>query len=429
MAAVVELSPWVDIMCERFHHGRYPEVYSTASAIFIVVCGAHMLLYWRTEIQMMSVVGSCFVVNGWSAMVSHATGNATASIIDRWSLVVTAWLVAGFAIDEYTQALAAAYFRDRSQGLRSRPRLLVRGIGWALTVSLSWFFLALDAQQHDQGLITLAFALPLLASLVLALCIMGSSATAHSAAVVGPAAAAQWVWARRRLGAGLLAAAVGIATNFVTEEYCDSSTGLFAIVPGHAIWHVCMSWGLFNMLIYAALLRLDDSVYPLLRLLPSPVPSSALRNEHAFSDCCRCLQRAYFTVLPGFEFVAELGSGVHATTATSPCSEKLIQLHSMDALETPPDQLACALAWLEGAPASGLAEGAQLSAVIRKKLACAEARLAFGLPRAPASESCSVIVSSTPGTSTASEREQWARGARQPHTPTATREGTLSQSV
>lgn len=90
----------VDLMCEARYGGLFrgiqplgdyrPEYGSTVTSLFMLYVGVHILLFWRTDVQMLMLVGSTFFVNGWSAFVSHGTGNELASIVDRWSFVFTA---------------------------------------------------------------------------------------------------------------------------------------------------------------------------------------------------------------------------------------------------------------------------------------------------------------------------------------------------
>ena len=63
------------------------------------------------------------------------------------------------------------------------------------------------------------------------------------------------------------------------------------------LWHILMSWGLMNCLIYAAMLRLDNmhsrfKEHPVLE--QQPPPASCLPQRWV---------RRYFWLLPAFSFV------------------------------------------------------------------------------------------------------------------------------
>ena len=386
------MEPYNDMMCEGKRSGGYPEVGSTVTSLIIMWCGIHMLLFWRTDAQLLLVIGASFVANGWSAMIAHASGDATASIIDRWSLVLTAWLVVAYILDEFTEALVTSHggscssaFRaglaskatkaaaresepeprdpelgtaadgpkwthSSSSSLRSRspsrmsqeervcvlqlhswPRLLSRGFGYIACVSAAWVFLAFDAQNHDQSLIELAFGLPLGIAVVLGISVYclddavmkdeleaarkavarGRTAGERRAAERNLAdladGAAEWRWAYSRLMLGLVAAALGILCNFLTERYCEASR-FFAYFPGHALWHVLSSWGLLNCLVLAAMLRLDNMADKDFRRLPH-APERAVAGDGAgaaaagWARAWHALATVYFALLPGFEFV------------------------------------------------------------------------------------------------------------------------------
>jgi len=341
---------YTDMMCEGKTSGGYPEVGSTITSLVIIWCGVHMLLFWRTESQLLLLIGASFFVNGWSALLSHATGDATSAIIDRWSLVLTVWLVMAFVIDEFTQAIASQCCRSpalpaiapapapaespgpspppsphalsapaptqqypggpdqrlfprrdnrrRADGLNSLPRLALRGAGYCLCLSAAWLFLAIDAQQHQQWIVEVAFAIPLVMTLLLgALLLFWVYRKAHSAEQIGQEAHMQWQWAYTRLVLGVIAAGLGVLSNFATENFCEASD-LFTYFPGHALWHVLCAWGLLNCLLVAALLRLDDSPYPVLSRLD--------QNEYP-TPWQKRLAVWYFWVLPGFEFVPQQG--------------------------------------------------------------------------------------------------------------------------
>ena len=64
-----------------------------------------------------------------------------------------------------------------------------------------------------------------------------------------------------RLWLGWVVAAVSAGSWIATESQCDrdTSTGrFFRLFPGHVIWHLGMTTGLVNCLVYAALLRADN---------------------------------------------------------------------------------------------------------------------------------------------------------------------------
>ena len=314
-----------DDMCEGRYGGwfagvypdretSFPEITSAVTALFIVWCGFHILTFFRSDSHILHLVGASFFVNGIASCIAHIDTSARlGAIIDRWTMVLMAWLTCGYMIDEFVDSLRRfASYRDRHRDQLTVRQLereanftrqWRRAVGWVTCLSFAWLFLAEDALCHHQTIVMLAIITPLLFALALGGGVMVMNrchreAESRESEVDDETKREReemwghFRWARKRMCIGLTAAVFGIACQLFTEGACDSSR--FAqLFPGHALWHMCFAWGVLNMLIFAALLRLDNHNSG---LLVYPQADVMCGNTSAFTTW-------YFYLFPGFEFV------------------------------------------------------------------------------------------------------------------------------
>ena len=146
----------------------------------------------------------------------------------------------------------------RVSRLSRRNRILVRNVlrggFWCGGMSIMWIILSLEVQQRRQGLFEAFFALPLLLSLAIGLCTMRAG---WSGGGIDSWDSAVERRARMRFFAGVGAALVGVLCWLVGETACDDVV-FFRWFPGHVVWHLCMSWGLMQALVYGTMLRANN---------------------------------------------------------------------------------------------------------------------------------------------------------------------------
>lgn len=215
--------------------GHYPEVISAITSLFILWCGIHMLLFFRSSSYALTIVAASFAVNGWSAFVSHILPYEdyfVVAIVDRLSIMWTAWFVLGFMLDQLCDFFQPFPLRSEFEALAKRVK---RTFSWTAVLSAAWVLISKDALCHNQDIVVYGTAAPLGGVVVVAAILIAVSRVHRSV-----------VWTVYRFWVGFLVASVGIASDALTEQYCDEST--FAqLFPGHAIWHVCFAWGTLNM--------------------------------------------------------------------------------------------------------------------------------------------------------------------------------------
>ena len=327
--------PAVDYHCEARYGGLFrglqpagqylPEIGSTASSLFIIFVGLHMLLAWRMDAQMVTFIAACFVVNGWAALLSHASGMAEAAIIDRWSLLATSWAACAFMLDEIAEAifvrpgvLSDAHGRAVEADTCCSPRVewpagrtLVRAAGWIICLSVTWLLIAQDAISHSQEKVVQWTAVPLAMSIVGGLVTMALRERIESSCSrADPCSSADWQWARRRFRLGMWVGLTGVLLESLGSAYCDQSD-FWRAFPSHALWHVGMSWGLMQCMIYGALLRLDKlNVRAHITghvFLPGGSVVVTSDEEGATYPCMRVAYAVYFAFFPAFDFVYDAG--------------------------------------------------------------------------------------------------------------------------
>ena len=281
----------------------YPEYGSAISAIFICWIGMHMLTFWTHDSALMHVVAATMFVNGWSSLGYHWSNGRVMGHIDKLSMLMAAWLVAGICFDEFTEVwLRGNLYPSKSVFSLRYQKLLrnvLRGGFWCLALTTMWLILAFEVQQRRPGLFEAAFALPLIFSLAVGVFTMQPKWRPSLSGAVE-------LRARRRFFVGSGVAAVGVTCWVISESLCDTVT-FFRWFPGHVIWHISMSWGLMHTLIWGSMLRANNfgatpepsvlSLSPTLSHAHAP-RSSVLPLHHSISrihaprispsPCCRC---------------------------------------------------------------------------------------------------------------------------------------------
>ena len=304
--------------------GKYFPAYGSAiSAWVIVLCGLHMLFFWVHDSTFLKLIAAMFFVNGWSSFGYHAFEDEMCGSIDKLSMLCAVWLVAGFCLDELFESwlstgdaiasigsnpvlrrlvlvmpafptgprsddgadrrpgwsVATPPARQVARGLRS----LLAGVGWALSTSVLWFAMAKEIAFPDQNVFILLFALPLIASLAVALLLQRR---ARMGLVTNSFLSAELeAYGRRRFILGVCLMIVGVICWVGTEQACDS-VAFFRWFPGHAVWHVTMAFGMLNALIFAALLRANNF---------GSTPVFRVDGPSRLANC-------YFSALPAFAF-------------------------------------------------------------------------------------------------------------------------------
>ena len=82
----------------------FPECFSSLTAIWISVCGIFMLRTWKTSSPFVQLISSLFFVNGFFSFLTHMTGFYRYLQPDGKSMVLLAWLVFAFIVQEIVQA-------------------------------------------------------------------------------------------------------------------------------------------------------------------------------------------------------------------------------------------------------------------------------------------------------------------------------------
>ena len=108
VAGLLCLSSEEDVLCEAKYGGLFrglqprgeyfPEIGSVFSALFIIWCGIHMLIFWTHESIFFRFLAALFVVNGWSSFGYHYGKDPICGFIDKLSMLFTVWVVAGFIL-------------------------------------------------------------------------------------------------------------------------------------------------------------------------------------------------------------------------------------------------------------------------------------------------------------------------------------------
>lgn len=298
-----------------------PEWGSMCSAVFIIYCGMHILLFWVHDSAMLRLIAAMFCVNGIASFFYHMTALRSWGESDGNSMVFLAWLVVAYVWDEFIETCSIqreglALWNQRSR--RELPahywRVFVRratsAVIWVSSLAFSWWLCQYDFRDA-QTVHAIAVAAPLVLILAFAITLTINreyqrqrrreqlNASAAAAGVAPPAVGhsgdrlASFVddrvmaGAHLRLWLGLLMAVSSAALWVVTEQLCDTVL-FFRLFPGHLIWHVGMTLGLTNCLVLAALLRADN-----------------FAQHPRFINAPGVLGSVYFAILPGLVFLVD----------------------------------------------------------------------------------------------------------------------------
>ena len=274
----------------------YPEYGSSFSALVICWVGLHMLLFWGHDSALLHAVAANIFVNGWASLGYHWTNGVTVGLIDKFSMLLTAWLVAGVCFDELTEVWFSRSAGTVAQAVRHR-RLLrngLRGSFWCFSMSIMWIVLGLEAERRRPGLFEATFAVPLIFSLVVGLVTMQPLGQLEG---VRPEDERR---ARGRFFVGVGVALTGVTCWLACEQLCDSAT-FFRWFPGHVVWHVTMSWGLMHTLIWGAVLRANNFRALVRFYEPPPISAPSLSGEFG-----QWLGARYFLLMPAFDFTPDV---------------------------------------------------------------------------------------------------------------------------
>ena len=280
-----------------------PEWGSMCSALFILYCGLHMLIFWVHDSAMLKLIATFFCVNGISSFFYHMTGLKRWLLADGNSMVLLVYMVVAYMYDELVENFMQQYV---DAGAKRTARLVhtlywktvfrraLSALIWMACLMFAWFWIfgrvtsdAESAASDGVGHVVV-FGGALAAILVFGCVIAALRHTARRArrrmmmleaqrsgpgqGVGGQVARerstsadplSQFVQDRVMLGAGvrfavgLVAAILSASIWIATEALCDRNL-FFRVFPGHMVWHLGMTWGLVNCLVYAALLRADN---------------------------------------------------------------------------------------------------------------------------------------------------------------------------
>ena len=298
-----------------------PEWGSMCSAVFIIYCGFHLLLFWVHDSAMLRLIATMFCVNGIASFFYHMTALRSWGTSDGNSMIFLSWLVVAYVWDEFIETCSPAR-RPRAVEQRSRHempahywyvfvRRAISAVIWVASLAFAWWLMHAPFMRQSKSAHAIAIASPLTFILLFAvsLTITRRNERKRRRAELDAAADAEgnerpaqgfsgdrltsfvddrvMAGAILRLWLGIAIAAIAVVLWVMTENLCDTYD-FFKVFPGHLIWHVGMTLGLTWCLVLAALLRADNfSQHP--RFLQAPGPFGCL----------------YFSVFPGLVFLVD----------------------------------------------------------------------------------------------------------------------------
>ena len=238
---------------------HFPERGSVVSAPFILLCGLHMAFTWRHDSGLLHVITALFSVNGIAAFAAHYNGLVSWHNLDGKSMLLAVWLALGFLMSELFENIF------RRLGLVGRRAECVRtGAGalvWFTALFIYWWVaetnMAFNVYEIGTRVGAMATALPLVISAFANCCLSCCCARPMRVSMGREAFAA----ARCRFVFGLTCALVGATMWILTENLCDRDDTIGTITkwfPGHFIWHVAMSYGMVQCLVFGGALRADN---------------------------------------------------------------------------------------------------------------------------------------------------------------------------
>ena len=167
----------------------------------------------------------------WSSFGYHLSNGIICGYIDKFSMLLAAWLVSGLMIDELIE-----FFLLKKNTENKHLHNIIRGITWSLFLSIFWIIIVLEFKKHIPLLFEIMFTIPLIIS-VTCFIIMKYKIP--------------------QLFYGINLILIGSICWISTEIFCDKYV-FFRWFPGHVIWHICMSFGLMHCLVYVILLRANN---------------------------------------------------------------------------------------------------------------------------------------------------------------------------
>ena len=321
-------------MKPRHTPGVYlPEWGSMCSAVFILYCGLHMLIFWMHDSGFLKLVATMFCVNGFSSFFFHMTALPSWGDMDGNSMLLLVWMCAAFMWDEFMETMSQQSlhpewtFRARSVMphfyWRVFSRRVLSALIWVFFIGFAWLMMFRPAGAFStfgffkrQNAHAIAVAVPLIFMSILAAlltCIRRNARAARRDALKANSSSARggdgtgggpsggvgnsvdilgeyidpkvMAGASMRLWFGLALCAASATAWVATEQLCDT-VDFFKLFPGHVIWHIGMTLGLVNCMVYPALLRSDN-----------------FRQSPFFATSPDCLGKLYFALLPGLVFV------------------------------------------------------------------------------------------------------------------------------
>ena len=224
---------YLGITEQRLSH--LPERSSVASALFIVACGLHMLLFWRHESGLLHFISALFAVNGIGAFFAHWYATTMWHNFDSKTMLLAVWLAYCLIFSECMENL----FRVTSATGRCARKFrdTITAANWLVAVTI-YFWLgeanaAVGVNEYGQQVGALGSAVPLAFCLVAGLMHTACGRAFHSMTEVTHA---------------VLASASTLAFHSVCRgcrpvtHRADVRSGrcgrhLFRWFPGHFVWH------------------------------------------------------------------------------------------------------------------------------------------------------------------------------------------------
>lgn len=262
--------PYTTLFCEGRWGGMFrgatevsgrnlPEWGNCISALFICMVGLLQLITWDHDCTTLRIASSLFVVNGWSSFLNHVTGLVWWSFVDGMSMVVVVFLVLALVVEEFSEE------RFCNTDGRPNPRVratkltrVLRASLWVFATSSMWIVMVDRLEgcekggfQSFPGMFELGFGIPIVIVLVLLIiqfktlrpCIYATSDDLHKA----------WTY----MLSGIVIAVAGTVLWIVTENTCDTVV-FFRWFPGHICWHVLMTYGLGNVMLFIVFVRANN---------------------------------------------------------------------------------------------------------------------------------------------------------------------------
>ena len=277
------------------------------SAGIILICGCHMLLFWRHDSTLLHLIASLFVVNGIGAAFAHYWSVTSWHRIDGMSMALTAWIAAGFLFEECSENI---FKTRRHEGRHAVLRLSA----WIVFLFVFWWFSETNAVVHrdfelGETVDFLVIGVPLMLNVAMAVLALHQGWANNAYVDEKVAKKAQNLFVR-----GLCFALFGVVVWLLTEQLCDSVKWI-RWFPGHLFWHISMSYGLTLMLLLGGVLRADN-----FKKKPR-----IFRHRKAYNF----VVRHYFDLLPEFAHVdPSLSSDAFASLAMEAVHEVHDKLHT-----------------------------------------------------------------------------------------------------